>query len=694
MPPSPTLSPGRGGGIALCASAATFVLASVSQAGWQSLRYEDGLASNHANCALQDRSGVLWVGTSQGLARYDGVRWQTITSAAGLPCPPASAPCDDRFDYVTALCEDHAGELWVGTVNGGAARFDGATWTPFTTVDGLAMNDVNSIAEDHAQQMWFATGQGASRLSGTTWRTFTTADGLANNTAECVFVDRAGRVWIGTDGGVSQYDGARWTTFTTANGLANNLVWSIAEARDGAMWFGTPGGVSRFDGVTWKTYTTANGVTQNRVRSVVVDRDGFVWCGTDSGASRFDGTRWRPFKTADGLVGEQVLGMYAGAQGDLWFATGDGVSRYDGSDWKTFTTADGLASFIIREMRFDRAGDLWVSYAAYPPAGVSRFDGRTWRTFTTADGLPSNSAGGMVDDRTGRTWMLSGNSLVRYDGSSWTPPPSWPSAFGTRPIGALFADRDGNIWVAVSGRGLGRYDGTAWTVLAATSLTALGAVSAIYQDRSGVFWFHSATYDSLIRYDGSTATTFPGPGGSFQAGQAYGGHGILDDRDGHLWMRTDLGLHRFDGAGWRLFAPSNGLAGLPVHDMIEDREGNLWVSTPAGLGRYDGSNWRTFTSADGLGSDEVLGLLQDRQGTLWCGTQNGLSRYLSGAWKTYTSARSASLYAVALREILEDPTGSLWMDVSLCSGFPCGIVRHDPDRVAPRAVLTSRPPAV
>ncbi len=228
---------------------------------------------------FQDREGHLWFATDGGgVSRFDGHTWTTYTTQRGL-----------ASNEVEAILQDREGHLWFGTDDGGVSRFDGQTWTTYTTQHGLASNDVEVVLQDREGDLWFATdGSGVSRFDGQTWTTYTVKDGLSHNAVWAMIVDREGDLWLCTAGGVSRFDGHTWTTYTVKDGLPHNQVWAMEQDREGHLWFATyGGGVSRFDGHAWTTYTAKDGLADNDVRFIVQDREGNLWFGTGAGVSRF-----------------------------------------------------------------------------------------------------------------------------------------------------------------------------------------------------------------------------------------------------------------------------------------------------------------------------------------------------------------------------------------------------------------------
>ena len=293
-------------------------------------------------------------------------------------------------DGINAIAIDAAGNEWFGTSPAGVSKFNGSTWSAYTTANGLASNNIWGIAVDKQDNKWFATGDpiagGVTKYDGSTWTTYRTANGLARDYVQAVAVDRQGNKWFGTPGGgVSMFDGTAWTTYTTANGLASNSVLAVAIDSLGNKWFGTDGsGVSMYDGTAWTTYSTDDGLANNHVNNMAVDGQGNKWFGFGTygfGVQKFDGTAWATYTTANGLVSNDVFAIAVEGQGIVWFATSGGVSRFDGTTWSTYTTTNGLASNSVSAIAIDKQGNKWFGTNIIGAGCVSKFDGTTWTTY-------------------------------------------------------------------------------------------------------------------------------------------------------------------------------------------------------------------------------------------------------------------------------------------------------------------------
>ena len=245
---------------------------------------KDGLADKSVFSILQDRDGMIWLGSPNGgVTRYD-------------PSGDGFAILDTKgrvANTVSSILQDREGYFWFSSLGGGVSRYDpswptrgtssgqdGIEWIKFTTKDGLADNYVYSIFQDRDNRIWFATNGGLSRYDGSTFSNFTVKDGLANNTVISILQDREGYFWFGTYDGLTRYDGSTFSNFTTKDGLPNNYMASSYQDREGYIWFGTlTGAVSRYDGEAFTTFTTEDGLGDNAVMSISHDREGHLWFG-------------------------------------------------------------------------------------------------------------------------------------------------------------------------------------------------------------------------------------------------------------------------------------------------------------------------------------------------------------------------------------------------------------------------------
>jgi DNA-binding NtrC family response regulator/ligand-binding sensor domain-containing protein len=506
------------------------------------------------------------------------------------------------------------------------AEFKKGTWRSYTSLDGLAFDEVTSIHGTPDGVIWFATqGGGVSRYDGKEFVNLTTKDGLAHNHVNAVYCDPDGIVWLGTaSGGVSRYDGKNFVNFTTEDGLVHNNVYVIYRSPDGLMWFGTDGGgISCYDGEDFVNFTTQNSeLAHDCIKSICCSPGGVMWFGTYSGGvSRYDGKKFVNFTKRDGLLSDEVESICVDADGAIWFGTrGGGVSRYDGEGFVSFTTEDGLVNNIVYDIHVDADGVMW--FATY--GGISRYDGNTFVNFTIEDGLVSNGVyGGIYRDPDGMMWFGTYGGVSRYDGDSFTNF-TRKDGLSRNGVRSIQWDPDGALWLGTWRGGLFRYDGKEFISITTKDELARDMVNVIHLEPDGVVWI-GTQWDGLFRYNGRKLERFL-PEDGLPHPNIWAIH---RDLDGMMWFGTGWydgagGLARYDGKQFeRPFDAIDGLAGRCVNAIHRDPDGDLWLGTSNGVWRYDGQNFAHFTTEDGLAYDAVIVIHRDPDGAMWFGTDGG-----------------------------------------------------------------------
>jgi ligand-binding sensor domain-containing protein len=239
---------------------------------------------------IEDNAGNIWFATSEGLIKYDGLRFRIFSSKEGLP---------GVNPEIWSLMIDRNGMIWVGAV-GGVCQFNGEKFIPFSLPASEVENGspmlseklVFKILEDKNGNMWFAMdGHGIMQYINGAFIQLTTKNGLTDNSVADILEDKKGNIWIGTfNGGVSRYDGKSFTNFTSDGIIEGAEAYNFYEDRQGNIWFTAEGyGVYRYDGNIFKQFTTADGLTSNVTLSILQDNKGQMWFGSWQGLSIYDG---------------------------------------------------------------------------------------------------------------------------------------------------------------------------------------------------------------------------------------------------------------------------------------------------------------------------------------------------------------------------------------------------------------------
>lgn len=351
------------------------------------LRTGKQLPGNRIQTLLADREGALWIGTSEGLARWRDGRLERF---------PVTDPL--ATDSVLALMEDREDDLWVGTESGG----------------------LHILRDPH-------------------FRTFGLHEGLTSEAATAITEAKDGTLWVGTqDNGLLALalrpgndglgPGRAWTV---ANGLASNVVLALAAAPDGDLWAGTPDGLNRIHGGRLTTYTSIDGLPDDFVRSLLVDTDGSLWIGTRRGLTHWSRdaghSTMRTYTHADGLGSDLVGAMARDAKGSLWVATLAGLARLDGSTIRNFTTHDGLPGNVVTALLALSDGRLLIGTQDH---GWAVWDGSFFRAVSAGN---TEAVHAILDDNQGHLWFATGSGIARCDALT-------PEAMCTRWTGYGTAD--------------------------------------------------------------------------------------------------------------------------------------------------------------------------------------------------------------------------------------------------------------
>ena len=556
---------------------------------------EQGLPNAAVTAVAQDSLGFIWIGTLDGLVRYDGVNtlgFRRSSDEATLPS-----------NVVQALVPARGGGVWIGTA-GGLARFDARTET-VRRVDGLPAPDVRALAPDGRGGVWVGT--------------------------------EAGLAHVGADGAVGAVPGVPATA-----------VEALHPAPDGDLWVGTADGLLRRDAETGRVRLVRTAEGRTPAVSAVAGRGrGGVWVGT-LGAGLFAADpagRLVPVDVGPGLFAADVTSVYEDAEGGVWVGTMGGGLRRVGLDGEVavYTAAlddpASLASDEVTDLFEDRQGILWV--ATYD--GLDRFDrARDTAAHIRHDdrrptSLASNTVLSVLATSSGALYVGTGRTLDRTtDGRTFAhlPVPASGVRNGTQ-VTVLYQDRAGTVWAGTRGAGLLRVAGDELDPAPLTSPTGTPAVTALLETRDGRFWVGTAAR-GLAVYDRDTGEAqffqpgrgAPGRGGAGTPGARI--RSLAETEAGVLWVGTEAGLCRFDGAG--SFSCLDAFAGETVYALHADGR-TLWVGTDAGLARLAGATasqgdvTRYTAEATDLAGGDVFAVVPDDTGTLWLATSGGIARF-------------------------------------------------------------------
>ncbi len=633
---------------------------------FEHLTIENGLSQNAGLAIFQDSKGYLWIGTQDGLNRYDGYNFKIYKHD---PDNPNSISHNSIF----AIDEDKDGYLWIGTWGGGLNRFNPAAEI-FTSYrnnpdepSSLSNDTVTSLKQDASGALWVGTLGGLNRYDPVTngfdhfRNDANNPESLSSDAISVIFEDSHHQLWIGTGAkgvegsGLNRFDPSTGKAIryqhseAAARSLSSNNIASIYEAPDGMFWIAT-GGFS-LPGAGLNLFNPFMGTAEHFLHNPGV---------------------------ADSLSADDLMALWGDSNGTLWIGTWSaGLERMELSQPGHFEHyqndrffPESLSGDEIWSLYKDRSGILWIGTSH---SGINKLPANSGQ-FSLYRNIPSNpyslstnAIGAFAEDNRGNIWIATwGAGLDRLDLHTgrfdhFRHDPMNKDSLSDDLFMEVYVDSDGMVWAGTLGKGLDSLHPMTRRVTHylhdpedPTSI-ADDNIAAIIPGKRGSLWI--GTFGGLSFFDPKTKSFInyshnPSNPASLTENKVVSLY--LDSKRNVLWIGTwGGGLNRLDlndphyaDPRWATFTnyrnnpddPSS-LSEDSVWAIHQTRNGSLWLGTQMGLNHLDPTTgtFNRYTEKDGLPNNVVLGILEDYFGKLWLTTNNGLAQFDPGteAFMTY-----------------------------------------------------------
>ena len=536
-------------------------------------RIQDGIFSGEPTAIAQTTDGYLWIGTTNGLMRFDGVRFSSWISSDGQPFS----------NSVYSLLADRDGSLWIGTGHG-IVNLKGGVLNKFPGAHGR----VNSIIQDHSGVVWFARsrvhdgGGPLCSVEANSVRCYSTAEGIAIPNAVPLTEDPFGNFWIGGSTAVVRWSPGSSAAFTIGVPKSNvglSGAAALAFGANGSLWVGMSRrgsqlGLQQLLNGTWKSFRAAKFDSSSlSVTSLYVDRHKALYVGTyDHGVYRIRGGDVEHFGSNDGLSSDSVNGFCEDSEGNMWVATTRGIDSFRDLKVVSFSEREGLVGHTASPVLSSRDGTVWIG-----------------------------NDGALNYIRQGKLGSI-------------RPEQGLP---GQR-ITALFEDRDSRLWIGTD-RGLFTYKQGKFRPIRRPDTSAIQLVLSITQDPGGTIWAESfGARKELVRIENDRVRAeLPAPG-------VPSASILAADPEGGLW----LGLLNGDLAHYRdgqiqLFQFQGHKPGV-INQMIATADGRVTGATSSGVIGLHRGKTQILDTRNGLPCNSIYGSVFDAQNNLWLYTQCGL----------------------------------------------------------------------
>jgi ligand-binding sensor domain-containing protein/two-component sensor histidine kinase len=526
---------------------------------------EHGLPQDTIRALAQTTDGYLWLGTDEGLARFDGYDFVVFSKANG----------DLPANSITALAAAADGSLWIGTPNG-LTSYREHRFTTYTTRQGLPDDAITGLFVDHSGTLWIVAGVYLSRFRDGSFTNFAPGADLPVTAARIIMEDRRHELWVAGFSAIVKMSGGKFVPMVDSRTLKGDIVTTMVTDRSDNLWIGgSTGVIVRSPDGRIRRYGQNEGLPDAFVRALWVDRDANVWAGTNAGVARLEGSRFIAAEDSEGRDQGLVRCLFEDREGNLWVGSSDGLTRYRDATLAVYGKSEGLPSEEPNTVFQDHAGRIWIGFH---DSGLMLFSRQEKRIFTTRDGLPNNEIFSIREARDGDLLIGARGGLVRmHDGRFTTFRP--PDPLGRSSVFDAIEDTSGRTWLAGAG-GLAVMEKGRYRLLLPSEPLLVSSVVTLHQTRDGAVW-----------------------AGSYGKG---------------LWRVQGNSIHQF--------TTSDGLSSDQIRSLLQDSTGTLWIGTfGGGLDAYRDGKFFSFTAKDGLLSDNVADVMDDGQ-SLWLSTTRGICR--------------------------------------------------------------------
>ncbi|MCQ2584176.1 MAG: hypothetical protein MJ185_01185 [Treponema sp.] len=532
----------------------------------------DGLPGNTVTDIIQNQGSYIFLGTYDGLVRFDGFKFSILNKNTV-----------ENFKCVSArvVFEDSKGIMWIGSNDEGVAKIEGDTITMYTVENGLPNNSVRDIVEDRFGNIWIGTAAGVVFI--TPDGRFETPKGLSDFKDEDILVvnlycDTAGRIWLSTakKDGIYFYASGKFSHYDGLKEFSNHSISAIGQDSGGNLIFGISNGGA---------ISVKNGQVENIFKDPVFESS-------------------TPNE------------IYKDRSGKLWFATDKGVFLFNGNSFARYSNKEGLTDNTVNHILEDREGNIWF---ATDHGGVEKMSIGKFRTTNLSSGVNS-----ICEDLSGIIWVGTDNGLLCFkDGNDISQTEEICTMTEGVRIRHVATASNGDLLVSCYSL-YGQLRKTEKGIISWTSEDGLAGdkIRVSLEDNENNLWVGTTTGLSIISPKGEIE--------NFSQTHDLSNNYIMclfQDKNQNIWVGTDGGgidVIR-NSEITQTYNTQNGLSGNVIFKIFQDDQDYIWICTGTGISRFDGTSFVNFNAATGLGTDSAFQILVDYTGTAWMTSNRGIS---------------------------------------------------------------------
>ncbi len=582
-----------------------------SHRSWDS---KNGFSSYSINVIHQTRDGYLWIGTDEGLVRFDGVEFITYNTVNTKAF---------QTNNVSSLVEDKNGRLWIGCSDGGLLSYHQNSFTYYSIKDTLKDDRILSMCLDHENNLWVGTSSNLSYIP---------LDEMAKQTfykdrpilkisnidfsvpdVFSIGCDELGTIWVVCRSNSSVYkisSGKKQKDFAFQGPFWESQIVCFLSDSKRRNWVGTSFGLKILSEGNINLYKANNGFFNFRVTSIKEDRAGNLWIGTyGDGLYKLDTTGYiKKFYEKNGMSLGRVMAIYEDIEGGIWIGTrGGGLHRLQKKIFKTYTTNDGLSDNRVWTICESRNSDIWIG----TQKGLNKLSfnksGETITTLSIPGDEKNNIVRTIIEDHNYDIWVGVNKDILKYSKGKLT------QFLPINMARAMVVDSDKNLWIGGVGTG----------------------IIKVRNENYQIFLNNLTFINKKISYPVVNQIK-----------------ALCYDDKGSLWIGTKNGLFHFIGDSLYYFDQAPGLTGNAVMTLFNDSQGTIWITVYGfGLFRFNpGNNEKQFsriTKENGLIDNTIYSILEDDYGKFWFGSNKGIFSIVRQELVDFCDGKLSSVRAVA-----------------------------------------------
>ncbi|MEO8371301.1 MAG: two-component regulator propeller domain-containing protein [Candidatus Solibacter sp.] len=593
-------------------------------------RTQDGLPENRIRAIAQTPDGYLWVGTSSGLARFDGMRF-VVYGRFNTPSM--------NDDNIRALTVVRDGSLWIATDGGGLLRYQNGRFESYGPKEGLLNEFVGAVLMDRTGVVWAGTNRGLFRLKAGRFERVDEALHLPNIAFFALRESAGGRLFAAGPAGLFCVEDGQPRRCKEGRDL--DSVYQIGAARDGSLWVGTNRGL-RIVGDVPQDPTRP--YSKSMLGAILEDHTGGMWLGTEGdGLYLVNGPKVTAFHAPANLPDNSISALLEDREQSIWVGTADGLVRMSAPEVAVLSSRDGLSGDNVTTTYCGNNGTVWLTTVTGQAFRYVNGRIEALRLPPLADNLRIR---GVYEDHSGAFWFGTGSQGVLRVVNGKATHITTAEGLRNNGIQGFYEDRDRNLWIGTTS-GLSRWDGSHFQNYYLEQGLSYGWVRAIAEDRNGDMLV--GTDRGLNRFHDGRFTADP----AFAALNRERVWAVYAGAPDSLWIGTlGGGLVRIrDGKASRITS-REGLPSNAIFQVIGDGNGNLWMSSPLGIfaatmgdlnavadGRSDSVAVLSYGTGDGLESPQINGGVQPAgclatDGELWFPSVKGAVHFKPGTSRT------------------------------------------------------------